>query len=577
LANPKEQQKYDKYKNNNISSSEKTEILYGEENAMHRLVKTMSRVKDMAYVCGDSLSPSFSMGVESIKKGYINFNKRGIKTKFITEITKDNIEYCKELMKFVELRHMDDVKDNIAVSETEYVATAVLQGPKSVTQTIYSNAKAIIDQNRYFFENLWNKSIPAEQKIREIEDGIELGTTEIITNSLKIVDLFIDLIKSSASELLLILPTVNAFIREYRLGIIQLMIKKAIEHNVKVNILMPIDNTIHNIIQNMMSFKNQEQERKKQMENFKIQTIKPTFEPTPFNTVTIIIADRKRSLVMEKKDDSKENFIDAVGLATYSTSKPTVYSYVSVFETIWNQTKLYYQLELANEQLKIHDKMQKEFINIASHEMKTPVQSILAFSELLQENSDYDKKMVQGIYRNAVRLQRLTNDILDVTKIESGTLKLNKKKFSIKELILSVIMDFENPIEKENNTVKIFTEFKKDFIIEADKGRIFQVMDNLLNNAIKFTNYNGIIQIKVCENVTNDHVIVSVKDNGIGIDKEILPRLFIKFVTFSTVGTGLGLYISKNIIEAHGGKIWAQNNGDGKKGATFSFSLPLIN
>jgi two-component system, OmpR family, sensor histidine kinase VicK len=576
LANPKEQQKYDECKNNNISSSEKTEILYGEENAMHRLVKTMSRVKDMAYVCGDSLSPSFSMGVESIKKGYINFNKRGIKTKFITEITNDNIQYCKELMKFVELRHMDDVKGNIAVTETEYVATTVLQGPKPVTQTIYSNAKAIIDQNRYFFENLWNKAIPAEQKIREIEDGIELGTTEIITNSSKILDLFIDLIKSSASELLLILPTVNAFIREYRLGVIQLMTKKAIEHNVKVNVLMPIDNTIHNIIQNMMSSKNQEQERTKQMENFKIQTTKPTFEPTPFNTVTIMIADRKRSLVFEKTDDSKENFIDAVGLATYSTSKPTVYSYVSVFENIWNQTKLYYQLELANEQLKIHDKMQKEFINIASHEMKTPVQSILAFSELLQENPDNDKKMMQGIYRNAVRLQRLTNDILDVTKIESGTLKLNKKKFSIKELILSVKMDLENLIEKENNTVKIFTEFKKDFIIEADKGRIFQVMDNLLDNAIKFTNYNGIIQIKVCENVTNDQVIVSVKDNGIGIIKEVLPRLFIKFVTFSTVGTGLGLYISKNIIEAHGGKISAKNNEDGK-GATFSFSLPLIN
>jgi two-component system sensor histidine kinase VicK len=576
LANPKEQQKYDECKNNNISSSEKTEILYGEENAMHRLVKTMSRVKDMAYVCGDSLSPSFSMGVESIKKGYINFNKRGIKTKFITEITNDNIQYCKELMKFVELRHMDDVKGNIAVTETEYVATTVLQGPKPVTQTIYSNAKAIIDQNRYFFENLWNKAIPAEQKIREIEDGIELGTTEIITNSSKILDLFIDLIKSSASELLLILPTVNAFIREYRLGVIQLMTKKAIEHNVKVNVLMPIDNTIHNIIQNMMSSKNQELERTKQMENFKIQTTKPTFEPTPFNTVTIMISDRKRSLVFEKTDDSKENFIDAVGLATYSTSKPTVYSYVSVFENIWNQTKLYYQLELANEQLKIHDKMQKEFINIASHEMKTPVQSILAFSELLQENPDNDKKMMQGIYRNAVRLQRLTNDILDVTKIESGTLKLNKKKFSIKELILSVKMDLENLIEKENNTVKIFTEFKKDFIIEADKGRIFQVMDNLLDNAIKFTNYNGIIQIKVCENVTNDQVIVSVKDNGIGIIKEVLPRLFIKFVTFSTVGTGLGLYISKNIIEAHGGKISAKNNEDGK-GATFSFSLPLIN
>ncbi|MFL6408358.1 MAG: hypothetical protein ACJ71F_15010, partial [Nitrososphaeraceae archaeon] len=136
--------------------TERTEVLYGVENAMSRLTQAMSRVRNRADVCGDSLSPSFSMGVEPIKKGYIDFKQRGVKIRFITEITKDNIHYCKELMKFVEeLRHMDSVKGNMAVGETEYVATAVLQESQPVTQTIYSNAKAILEQHRYF-ENLWN-------------------------------------------------------------------------------------------------------------------------------------------------------------------------------------------------------------------------------------------------------------------------------------------------------------------------------------------------------------------------------------------------------------------------------------
>ena len=153
--------------------SEKTEVMYGVENAMHRLTEVMSRVSSRADVCGDSLSPSFSMGVEPIKKGYIDFKKRGVKIRFITEITKDNIHYCKELMQFVDqLRHMDGVKGNMAVGETEYVATAVLQEAQPVTQTIYSNAKAILEQHRYFFDTLWSKAVPAEQKIREIEEGI---------------------------------------------------------------------------------------------------------------------------------------------------------------------------------------------------------------------------------------------------------------------------------------------------------------------------------------------------------------------------------------------------------------------
>jgi hypothetical protein len=181
VANHAQEQKKD-------STLETTEVLYGTENAMNTLTKVMSRVSNRADVCGDSLSPSFSMGVKSIKEGYIDFKKRGVKIRFITEITRDNIHYCKELMKFVEeLRHMDGVKGNMAVSEIEYVATAFLQEAKPITQTIYSNANAIIEQHRYFFENLWNKAIPAEYRIKEIEEGIIRITTNIIKNEDEII------------------------------------------------------------------------------------------------------------------------------------------------------------------------------------------------------------------------------------------------------------------------------------------------------------------------------------------------------------------------------------------------------
>jgi two-component system, OmpR family, sensor histidine kinase VicK len=177
-----------------IFHTEKTEVLYGIENAMSRLTQVMSRVRNRADVCGDSLSPSFSIGVESIKKGYIDFKERGVKIRFITEITMDNIHYCKELMKFVEeLRHMDGIKGNMAVSETEYVATAILQESQLVTQTIYSNAKAILEQHRYFFENLWSKAIPAEQRIKEIEEGIPPIRTRILKSQKEIIGEIINL------------------------------------------------------------------------------------------------------------------------------------------------------------------------------------------------------------------------------------------------------------------------------------------------------------------------------------------------------------------------------------------------
>ena len=243
------------------------------------------------------------------------------------------------------------------------------------------------------------------------------------------------------------------------------------------------------------------------------------------------------------------------------------------------------QLSKANEQLKVHDKMQKEFINIASHEMKTPTQAIIGYSDLIQKHPEKREEMVKAISRNASRLQRLTNDILDVTRIESQTLNLDKEKFNLSDLIANIVEDQRSRVEKENSMVKLLYDNKYNsedsHIVEADKDRITQVISNVLNNAIKFVSSQkeggGTVSVTLEKNHSNqEEVIVNIRDNGEGIHQEILPRLFTKFATRSFSGTGLGLYISKSIVEAHGGRMWAQNNSDGQ-GATFTFTLPLNN
>jgi len=341
------------------------------------------------------------------------------------------------------------------------------------------------------------------------------------------------------------------------------------DRSVNVGILTPTNDVIDNVLNNM-ALSYQEEVKKN---DFDLRSINMSSEETAVSTVTIVVVDKKESLVFEKVDDTKENFIEAVGFATYSNSKPTVMSYVSIFKSLWKQVELY-------EQLKTHDKMQKEFINIASHEMKTPTQAIIGYADLIQKHPEKRKDMMQAISRNAVRLQRLTNDILDVTRIDSQTLNLYKERFELDDLIANVVQDYVSYIEKENQNVKLLYNFKQDtngpLSIDADRDRITQVISNLLNNAIKFTSKKreGVISVSAeRKNSNQEEVIVSIKDTGEGINPEILPRLFTKFATRSFSGTGLGLYISKSIVEAHGGKMWAENNSD-EEGATFTFTLP---
>jgi signal transduction histidine kinase len=249
-------------------------------------------------------------------------------------------------------------------------------------------------------------------------------------------------------------------------------------------------------------------------------------------------------------------------------------------KVVYIQTK---ELQETTKKLTYHDKLQKEFIDIAAHEFRTPIQSVLGYSEMIHANLKNFDQYFDKIIRNAKRLEKLTEDVLDVSRIEGKNLQLSKSYFDLNQTIKQVIEDHQK--EALNKEVQIIFDSKKNIpaTVYADEARLQQVIDNLLSNAINFTQ-NGTIMITAyraqvdtkgeIDESDRESTVVEIRDTGTGINSEMLPRLFDKFATRSISGTGLGLYISKSIVDSHDGKIWAYNNKDGK-GATFTFTLPI--
>jgi two-component system sensor histidine kinase VicK len=532
-------------------AEEKTIVLRGEERTTTALLEFAANTKTRIDVCADWLAPSVSVGVLQLKNAMIDLVTRGVKYRYITEITKDNLLYCKELAKYVELRHLDGIRGNFAVNESEYIATAfVEEEAKPVPEIIYSAVKSVVEQHQYLFLALWDKAVPAEHRIREIQQGIEPQRIAVIYDGGQALELYQSLIMSAEKEIKVVFPTTNALVRQDKAGILFLLQEAAAVKKCQVKVLMPNDELIHNFIRDRtgVSVRFIEQEER--------------------GKATILIVDNKVSLMMELRDDSKKTFHEAIGLSTYSNSKAGVLSYVSMFESLWKQAELY-------EELKRNEKMQKEFINIAAHELRTPTQAILGYAELIQQqDSNVNKdEGLSKIVKNAERLQRLTEDVLDVTRIESQTLKLDKRKFDLSDMVASVLEDFRNRIRNSKSVELVFLNTDRVAFVVADIGRISQVLSNLVSNALKFTKSGTItVSIEISNYDNKKEFIVSVKDTGVGIDSDMMPRLFTKFSSKSQTGTGLGLFISKSIVEAHGGRIWAENNPDGK-GATFRFSL----
>jgi two-component system, OmpR family, sensor histidine kinase VicK len=706
-------------------SKQKTSIYYKQYNVINTVIEFIDKSSSRIDACVDYTRPSLIVEIAALKKAFVDAKDRGIKLRYVTEITSDNVSYCKELINTInlELRHVDGIKGNFYVSENEYVAPATFHHKgKPASHIIYSNVKEIVDHQQYVFESFWTRAVPAQQRIKEIEEGVIHYQTKIVDNpdeiikeiskltadsdqldtclapgglqyshshffdikkklldrqkkgqhkgiryitnigkeNIQLVKLYVkqgiqikhiknlpamsfgvsnkeiavtienmeggapirslllsneplylkhfsstfeglwkngtdvidrireieqgvepsdieiienprqamkraqQIIGLAKHEVLRIYPSLNTFHRHVRIGIIDLL-QEVLKNGVKVRILIPADeDQISQIVDEVVV----------ELPQLEIRSIDKSLQ----TQMGVIVVDRKESLIVELRDDTKENYYDAAGLAAYSNSRPIALSYVSIFESLWKQGELY-------EQLKAYNMMQRDFINIAAHELRTPIQPILGLSQVVSPKvGEEEREHMRVIIRNAKRLQRLTENILDVTKIDNHSLKLQKERVNLIDLISRIVQDFRNQIDSPNLLLVCQFEEKEDkndlAFVRADKSRLTQVISNLLSNAIKFTK-EGIISVNVEKQVkqkgkgiNQDEAIISVKDMGVGIDPKLLDRLFSKFATKSFAGTGLGLFISKSIIEAHGGRIWAENNSDGR-GATFIFTLPL--
>lgn len=560
--------------NGKNSLPDSTRIYYGVDIIINTILQILSHTNKVL-ICLDKSRPSLMINIDVLRDAIVAAKRRGVELRCITEITESNLSYCKHLMTMVdELRHLNGIKGNLYLNEIGCLSPASFhENGSPASKGIYSNMKEVVEHQQCLFETLWDVSIPAVQRIKQLDGGMKHEFLQVIASHKKIIRVFTKMIKSIEKEILLLISNEATLIGLDKVGIIDQIIKASMEKEIVTRIICPYSEKNVKVLNRINELAPS------------IKIINAEYD----SLFSMCVIDRDKILGIEVRDLDTDNLSNAVNYSLYSNRKLAVNSFSSIFDVLWKERML-------NEQLKANDKVHRDFVNIAAHELRSPIQPIIGLSELLRyKGSDVQlqqDRILDIIIRNAKRLQNLSEDILDVTRIEGKSLVLKKEKFNLNQLILNAITDSKNYVVREdtsnsekieNDIINIEPIFRgsEDIYLEADKSRINQVISNLLINAIKFTRRGTItITTDIEEDPHDDKkeidvVVIAIKDSGTGIDSKVFPKLFTKFASGSQGGTGLGLFISKNIIEAHGGKMWAENNQN-NKGATFRFTLQTV-
>lgn len=543
---------------------ESTIVIKGRKKALQEAYRrSLTSIHDYYCITGDELTKSYKPFIPLL---HARISQRAGSTQIITNIEKETIPAVKELTEAgAQVKHIDiSSLRRCVIYDDDAAYFSIVEEPlithtaiDNVDQTegedlwVASTEYSVIQSAKKRYISDWENAIRSKDRIHQLETGIEPEFYKVITDGEMASQLIRDLTISVKREALLFLPNSKSLVRSENLGIIDKLIETS-QKGATVKIICPMSEQNVNTVE-------------------KISRSQVQLLDGDTSNYGMYIVDGEKFFRAELKEPMADKFSEAAGLVIYSNRKTTVDSFKSVFELLWNERVLV-------EELKKADKMQKEFINITAHELRTPIQPILVVIDTLLSKKgnieDYEE-LLNMIRRNAKRLQRVTENVLDVTRIESGSFGLKKELFDLNEVIMAVLAAYGSDVKKVDQ-LKIILTSKESFYVEADKVRIAQVISNLLNNAMKFTQ-EGTIAIS-CNKMEHDNdkhsATFCMKDTGVGIHPEIYPKLFSKFASHSDGGIGLGLYLCKNIVKAHGGRIWAENNPDGK-GSAFFFTLPL--
>jgi two-component system, OmpR family, sensor histidine kinase VicK len=549
-----------------------TKIVYNQEEIMKHIIHLSEVSSGLSVVSNHGgvqlpYNTFFELFIKILKKQRRR-ESEGIR--WIMRIEKDSVNVVKKFLNLgIKIRHVNNLAPiNFAVSKHGLITTVeeINEGGMGIVQNILSsNEGSYIKHFSSMFEQLWKEGIDARYRIKDIEKKVGIAEIEIIRNPVDSIARGWDMVRSARKEINILFSSTNALKRQIEMGVLSLLKKASDRQNISIRMLLPSSEKTDEIIE----------QTKSNVPKIDIRTVSTSLE----TKITILVVDSRQCLILELKDDMQVESYDAVGLSTYSISPTIISSYLAVFESFWRQAELF-------EKMREVEKLQKDFINMAAHELRNPIQPIIGFSELLYSKIDNDehRRLLDEVILNARRLERLARIMLDVTRIENNSLVLTKEIVDIGKLVRDLVESYNRKLEENNihskdrNTKElvVLLEGIKSIHATIDKVRITQVICNILDNAVSFTQEGKIrVILKKEKQDRQSFLIINVKDTGRGIDSEISSKLFTKFASKSEMGTGLGLFISKGIVETHGGKIWAENNRD--KGATFSFSLPINN
>ncbi|HEX5185533.1 MAG TPA: HAMP domain-containing sensor histidine kinase [Nitrososphaeraceae archaeon] len=569
--------------------SPKTEVIenpYEIERRLSDFIRNSTNISTYTSIGGIQMIQKYFLDLhKETMKNYVSGKYKG--TRWITTVNdeKEALFLKKILNDSMVVRHVPNLYTltNFAFNDDMFISSVDrMKDGNLMTSLVVSNDPLYLNHYRSIFEEVWKSSQKLEDRLMDIQESIS-DNISVIYNSEQAIALARKLFESAKQEILIILSSTNAALRldqnkEF------MTLNNISRKGIKVKVLVPMKRVLDNRVTKIVS---------------KYPFIE--FKFLPFTSLFLVgtaIIDRQQIISYEIKNDTKKSYSDAIRLCLYIDSTPTALSYGTLFENLWKQTDLYKQLQAI-------EKLQNDFINIASHELRTPVQSIMGFAEILLKDlgdSPNHKKYVDAIRRNTNRIKELVNRLIDVTQIDNKLLILKTETFDFKALISEVIKEQARMRSEKSTTNRITLKcmYRYDsewhhlnggsnqdpVLITGDRIRLSQVMMNLLDNAYEAISLakdnNGTIMIKIEKilqqmstiNKSKQWLQVSIVDSGSGIHPDIIPQLFTKFTTNTSIGIGLGLYFSKEIIKEHGGKIWAKNNDSGI-GSTISFRLPL--
>jgi two-component system, OmpR family, sensor histidine kinase VicK len=558
-------------------SAERTEVLTDQKQVMDKVLLIFSNASGIDILAETIVPAETNPSAESGKaaESYFDVKKRGGRLRILTNLDAKSIPYCRALLeRGVEVRHLDEVKGNFLLSQSEYMSAPASSNfqPGMMTTVIYSNARRLVEQNRGVFEAFWRRALPATERISEIEEGTVPQKIEVIRDPGRVQRVYLDMIVQAKEEIMLILPTAGTFHRDETIGVIGALRAASLERGVRVSVMTP-NSAIQEAIQTM-SKEIQEKTGRRLISHRLI------LEAGVPETVTILVLDRRASLVIEHRDNAKTDFDGAVDLATYSTRDPSVLANIRFFERLWEEVEI---REKESRSRKTAELLQ----DILTHDIRNYNQISITSAEVLKRSLDSNAKvlsevatLIDGIIKategsaNLIDRAKKLGRIISQTEIELYPVDLED---SLRTSVALIIKSHPQRSINLSSTVMSGARVVADNLLE-------EAFTNILSNSVNYTETDEIpveVQVEeadeaILEGEKKPYWKITFTDHGKGIPDKLKDKIFTRYLNTAT-GAGLGLSIVYAlVVERYSGKVVIADRvkGDYTKGTKVEVWLP---